>query len=318
MRSYEQWCGVAKALDVVGDRWSLLIVRELSIRGALRYTDLHRGVPGIATNLLADRIRELEQAGIVARAIADAPGAPQLIRLTERGDRLRPVLDALGGWGAADLPDAPRTDAFQAHWLTIPLEASLRDRKPDRGRAVLEVRAGDPPIQVEVGDGVRTRLGPAAAPDGVISGDPRTRPRRPPRPDGSRGGAGGRHHVPRRPEAAAPHPPVTAATAEARFEALTAELVGLPGVTPPEGGRGFGASALKVDGKIFAMVSGGTLVVKLPRTRVDELVERGIGTRFEPGTGRVMREWLELGATTDDARWSALAREALAFVGGRA
>ena len=174
MRSYEQWCGVAKALDVVGDRWSLLIVRELAIRGALRYTDLHRGVPGIATNLLADRIRELEQAGIVARAIADAPGAPQLIRLTERGDRLRPVLDALGGWGAADLPDAPRTDAFQAHWLTIPLEASLRDRKPDRGRAVLEVRAGDPPIQVEVGDGVRTRLGPAAAPDGVISGDPRT------------------------------------------------------------------------------------------------------------------------------------------------
>ena len=116
MRSYEQWCGVAKALDVVGDRWSLLIVRELSIRGALRYTDLHRGVPGIATNLLADRIRELEQAGIVARAIADAPGAPQLIRLTERGDRLRPVLDALGGLGAADLPDAPRTDAFQAHW----------------------------------------------------------------------------------------------------------------------------------------------------------------------------------------------------------
>ena len=70
---------------------------------------------------------------------------------------------------------------------------------------------------------------------------------------------------------------MTAATAEARFEALTAELVGLPGVTPPEGGRGFGASALKVDGKIFAMVSGGTLVVKLPRTRVDELVERGSG-----------------------------------------
>jgi DNA-binding HxlR family transcriptional regulator len=174
MRSYDQWCGVAKALDVVGDRWSLLIIRELSIRGPLRYTDLHRGVPGIATNLLADRIRELEQAGIVARAISDVPGAPQLIRLTERGERLRPVLHALGRWGATDLPDAPRTDAFQAHWLAIPLEATLRDRKPDRGRAVLEVRAGEPPFQVEVGDGIRTRLGPASSPDAVISGDPRT------------------------------------------------------------------------------------------------------------------------------------------------
>jgi len=174
MRNYDQWCGVAKALDIVGDRWSLLIVRELSIRGPLRYTDLHRGVPGIATNLLADRIRELEQAGIVARAISEVPGAPQLIRLTERGEGLRPVLHALGRWGASDLADAPWTDAFQAHWLTIPLEATLRDRKPDRGRAVLEVRAGEPPIQVEVGDGIRTRLGPAPSPDGVISGDPRT------------------------------------------------------------------------------------------------------------------------------------------------
>jgi DNA-binding HxlR family transcriptional regulator len=174
MRGYGQWDGVAKALDVIGERWSLLIVRELALRGPLRYTDLHRGVPGIATNLLAERIRELETAGIVARAISDHPGAPQLIRLTTRGETVRPVLQALARFGAADLPDAPRTDAFQAHWLAIPLEATLRDRKPDRGRAVLEVRAGDTPIQVEVGDGVRTSLGPASSPDAVISGDPRT------------------------------------------------------------------------------------------------------------------------------------------------
>jgi hypothetical protein len=110
---------------------------------------------------------------------------------------------------------------------------------------------------------------------------------------------------------------VTGGTPESRFEALAGELVGAPGVTPPEGGRGFGGNALKVDGRIFAMVSGGTLVVKLPRSRVDVLVEDGTGTRFEPGTGRVMREWLALAAAADDARWSALAREALAFVGGR-
>ena len=64
MRSYGQYCSVAKALDVIGDRWTLLIVRELLIRGACRYTDLKNGLPGIATNLLADRIRELESAGL--------------------------------------------------------------------------------------------------------------------------------------------------------------------------------------------------------------------------------------------------------------
>ncbi len=111
---------------------------------------------------------------------------------------------------------------------------------------------------------------------------------------------------------------MTDGTRESRFEALTAELVGEPGVTPPGEGRGFGAGALKVDGRIFAMLSGGTLVVKLPRARVDELVADDAGTRFEPGTGRVMREWLALAAGSDDARWHALAREALAFVrGGR-
>jgi hypothetical protein len=110
---------------------------------------------------------------------------------------------------------------------------------------------------------------------------------------------------------------VTDGTRESRFEALTAELVGEPGVTPP-GEGGFGAGALMVDGRIFAMLSGGTLVVKLPRARVDELVADDAGTRFEPGTGRVMREWLALAAGSDDARWHALAREALAFVrGGR-
>ena len=67
MRSYGQFCGLAKALDVIGDRWTLLIVRELLIRGACRYTDLRNGLPGIATNLLAERLRELEEAGVVQR-----------------------------------------------------------------------------------------------------------------------------------------------------------------------------------------------------------------------------------------------------------
>src|SRR5208282_4278869 len=99
MRSYGQYCSVAKALDVIGDRWSLLIVRELLLREPCRYTDLHRGLPGIATNLLADRLRELEQAGLLAREEAPPPVASTLYRLTGRGRELEGVLVALGRWG---------------------------------------------------------------------------------------------------------------------------------------------------------------------------------------------------------------------------
>src|ERR687885_1607076 len=84
-RGYGQYCAVAKALDLVGDRWTLLIVRELLLRGPCRYTDLRHGLPGIATNLLADRLRELERAGIISREDAPPPVATALFRLTPRG-----------------------------------------------------------------------------------------------------------------------------------------------------------------------------------------------------------------------------------------
>ena len=84
MRSYGQYCPLAKTLDVVGDRWSLLIVRELMIRGPSRYTDIRNGLPGVATNLLADRLRELEQAGVVRRGRRTA----QAIRVPHHGPEL--------------------------------------------------------------------------------------------------------------------------------------------------------------------------------------------------------------------------------------
>jgi DNA-binding HxlR family transcriptional regulator len=99
MRSYGQYCSIAKALDVVGDRWTFLIVRELLLRGACRYTDLRYGLPGIATNLLADRLRELESAGLVRREEAPPPVATTLFHLTEAGLQLDPVLRAIGLWG---------------------------------------------------------------------------------------------------------------------------------------------------------------------------------------------------------------------------
>src|SRR5262249_56563671 len=99
MRSYGQYCGLAKALDVIGDRWTLLIVRELLIRGACRYTDLRNGLPGIATNLLAERLRELEDAEIIAREEAPPPVATTLFRLTARGAALDAVVEQIGRWG---------------------------------------------------------------------------------------------------------------------------------------------------------------------------------------------------------------------------
>src|SRR5437867_7341077 len=113
MRSYGQYCGLAKALDVIGDRWSLLIVRELLLRGACRYTDLRDGLPGIATNLLADRLRDLEAKGIVRREAAPPPIATTLFQLTPRGEQLRPVLVELVRWGAPLMAEAGDEEAFR-------------------------------------------------------------------------------------------------------------------------------------------------------------------------------------------------------------
>jgi DNA-binding HxlR family transcriptional regulator len=174
MRSYGQLCGVAKALDVVGDRWSLLIVRELLLRDACRYTDLRAGLPGIATNLLADRLRELEDAGIVEREQPTPPVATTLFRLTERGRELRPAVEALGRWGAPLLADASDDDEWRSHWLAFPLGLHLGDRRPGRPQVTLQLHTGDEPAVVETVDGVvRSRAGTAAHPDAVLAGPPR-------------------------------------------------------------------------------------------------------------------------------------------------
>jgi DNA-binding HxlR family transcriptional regulator len=173
MRSYGQYCAMAKALDLVGDRWTLLIVRELLLRGQCRYTDLRQGLPGIATNLLADRLRELEQAGVIGREAAAPPVATTVFRLTKRGEDLAPVVHALGRWGAPLMGTRATDDAFCSHWLAMPLALHLKDRKPHRAPITIEVRSGDQPMLIETVDGeVRTRPGSAEHPDAVLTGPP--------------------------------------------------------------------------------------------------------------------------------------------------
>lgn len=98
-RSYDQFCAGARALDAVGDRWTLLIVREL-LAGPRRYTDLHADLPGVSTDVLASRLKDMEQGGLATRRKLPPPAAASVYELTERGHGLLPVLAALAEWGA--------------------------------------------------------------------------------------------------------------------------------------------------------------------------------------------------------------------------
>ena len=173
MRSYGQYCSVAKALDVVGDRWTLLIMRELILQGPCRYTDLKGALPGIATNLLAERLRQLEAAGLIWREDAAPPVATTLFHLTAAGAELEPILAALGAWGIRYMADPADRDEFRSHWFAFPVSLFLHDRDPDGPPVAIELRTTGRHAVIEVSGGsVRTRLGTTPAPDLVLRGTP--------------------------------------------------------------------------------------------------------------------------------------------------
>jgi DNA-binding HxlR family transcriptional regulator len=166
MRSYGQYCALAKALDVVGDRWSLLIVRELLVRPC-RYSELQDGLTGIATNLLAERLRQLEGAGVIGR---DAEGRYEL---SAWGQRLATPVQELVRWAAPLMLAGQGTDAFRARWLELPLELMFAGSKPEGPNIQIEIRTADEVLTVEsAADGVHVRSGPAPSPSVVVSGPP--------------------------------------------------------------------------------------------------------------------------------------------------
>jgi DNA-binding HxlR family transcriptional regulator len=121
-RSYGDPCGIARALDVVGERWALLVVREL-VLGPKRFTDLRAHLPGIATDVLSQRLRQLEAAGVLRSTSLRAPASGAAYELTRRGHDLEPVLHALGRWGSREGLAAARhemtTDAFAVALATV-------------------------------------------------------------------------------------------------------------------------------------------------------------------------------------------------------
>ena len=136
-KRYDQYCPVAHALDVVGDRWALLVVREL-MQGPKRYTDLADGLPGIGTNILAARLRDLEADGVVGRKILPRPAASRVYELTEYGLQLKPVIRELALWGARSLGPPTHEDELFPGWLANAIDIVLGPVAPP-GRFVFRV-----------------------------------------------------------------------------------------------------------------------------------------------------------------------------------
>jgi DNA-binding HxlR family transcriptional regulator len=164
-KHYDQYCAIAHALDLVGDRWALLVVRELR-RGPLRYTDLVEHLPGIGTNILAARLRDLEAGGVVTRRKLPPPAASRVYELTEYGQALRPVLRELALWGARSLGPPSREDELFPGWLENVLDTVLAPIAP-AGRFEFRV-AGEVASLV---DG-EARAGSVDDPDVLVEGEP--------------------------------------------------------------------------------------------------------------------------------------------------
>src|SRR4051812_26753827 len=149
-RKYGQGCGTAYALDLVGDRWALLVVREL-VLGPKRFSDLRDGLPGIGPNVLSQRLKELEQVGVLRRRVLPPPAASTVYELTEWGAELEDVVVRLGRWGARS-PDMPRDAETRPDWLVLGMRA-VYDPDDEPVPTLYELHLGDEVFWARVDDG---------------------------------------------------------------------------------------------------------------------------------------------------------------------
>src|SRR5919106_1158306 len=170
-RSYGQHCAMARAMDVLGERWTLLIVREL-LTGPKRFKDLLEGLPGIGTNLLAARLKDLEGYGIVRRATLPPPAASKVYELTELGRSLEPVIAALGRWGLEFLGTPAQEDDLRPAWAVVDMRSALKQEAARGLQETYEFRIDEEAFHLRVKDGeVEALQGPAVDPDLVVKGD---------------------------------------------------------------------------------------------------------------------------------------------------
>ena len=172
-RTYNDRCGVARALDIVGERWALLVVRELLL-GPKRFTDLRAGLPGVSPDVLAQRLRELEAAGVVERRKLAPPAGSRVYALTERGEELEPVLIQLGRWGSA-APVPPGEPRMNADALLLALKTVFSSTAAGDLSTTVALRLEDQDFTVHVARGlIGTLRREAAQPDLSIDTDPGT------------------------------------------------------------------------------------------------------------------------------------------------
>jgi DNA-binding HxlR family transcriptional regulator len=172
-RTYGDRCGVARALDLVGERWALLVVRELLL-GPKRFTDLRAGLPHVSPDILAQRLRELEESGIVRRGKLPPPAGSRIYELTARGQELEPVVLALGRFGSV-APVPPGDAQIGVDAVVIALKTLFAPSAADGLRATLALHLGEHDFRLRVaGDRFEVARGAVEAPDATIETDPGT------------------------------------------------------------------------------------------------------------------------------------------------
>jgi DNA-binding HxlR family transcriptional regulator len=172
-RTYGEGCAAAHALDLVGERWALLVVRELLL-GPKRFTDLRQGIRHASPNVLAQRLRDLEEVGVVRRRKLPPPAASKVYELTEWGLELEPVILALGRFGVRS-PQMPRGAGMSVDSGILALRTMFDPVAAGDFRGRFELRLGEERFRAEVADGrIELERGMAERPDAVIETDPRT------------------------------------------------------------------------------------------------------------------------------------------------
>jgi DNA-binding HxlR family transcriptional regulator/putative sterol carrier protein len=170
-RSYGKYCGLAHALELVGERWALVLVGDL-LRGPKRFTDLQRGQPRIPSNVLSARLKELEEAGVVRRRVLPRPASGVGYELTEYGRELEDIILRLGLWGARSMADPRPDDVVTADTVLLALRTTFRPEAARELRASYELRLGQIVVHARVDDGtLEVDEGPIANADLVLETD---------------------------------------------------------------------------------------------------------------------------------------------------
>jgi DNA-binding HxlR family transcriptional regulator/putative sterol carrier protein len=173
-RTYGDGCAIARALDVVGERWALLVVRELLL-GPKRYTDLRRGLPNASPNVLSERLRELERAGVVQRRKLPPPAGSRVYELTEWGLELEGLVISLGRWAARSPTPPGDAPIVSADSIILALRGLFDSGAAHGLRAGYELRLGDDRFRIDVADGeIEATRGGASQADATIGTDPAT------------------------------------------------------------------------------------------------------------------------------------------------